>query len=709
MLNQPIVLGYLLAGLLVGPNFDLFPTVVEIEGIKLWAEIGVIFLLFGLGLEFSFKKLIHIGGIAGITAVIEVFLTMFVGFFLGKILGWKEMDCLFFGAILAIGSTTIIVKSFDELGVKSQNFAGLVTGILVIEDLVAVILMVILSTLAVSRDFEGIGMLYSILKLAFFLVSCFVVGIYFIPTFLKVTKKFLTEETLLIVSVALCMLMVVLAHEAGFSPALGAFIMGSLLAETRKSERIEQLIKPLKNIFGAVFFVSVGMLINFGMIIEYYIPVLLGTLVLLFAKPLFVTAGALVTGQPLKTSIQAGMSLSQIGEFSFIIASLGLSLNVISEHLYPVAVAISVLTTFTTPFMIRWSVPFHQQIEKKLPAKWLKTIIQYGSGAQKVVEISEWRRYIRSGILNILIFSVVIIAIIALGNKFLLKNLFQKDLNHLLATTVTFLILTPFLWALAFRGVIIDSASYKKWNPIQRGPLVIMMIVRIGLVVFFIGLLFETFYSTFYAIMGVSCSIFFLLIFRKKIKSSYLRIEKRFVSNLNSREPQKNTKPLSPWDSHIATLGLHPALSIIGMPLHEARLREKFGINIAMIKRGDQIINVPGRHEKLFPADLVSVIGTDKHISIFKAFIDNETKDFDLDESSNGVVLQHFTIKENVRLVGKSIRASSIRELTKGLVVGIERNGQRILNPDSDFIMQTNDTIWLVGNEKRIQILIKEE
>jgi monovalent cation:H+ antiporter-2, CPA2 family len=322
LLKQPVVLGYLLAGLLVSPNFKLFPSIVEVEGIKVWADIGVIFLLFGLGLEFSFKKMLRIGGVAGITALIEVFLTMLTGYFLGRLLGWQEMDCLFFGGILAIASTTIIIRSFDELGVKSHHFAGIVTGILIIEDLVAVILMVVLSTVAVSRSFEGVEMMVSVLKLAFFLVLWFVSGIYFLPTLLKAGKRFLSEETLLIVSIALCLMMVWLAAEAGFSPALGAFIMGSILAETSKAEKIDELIKPVKNIFGAVFFVSVGMLIDIDIVVEYYIPVILGTCILLFAKPMFVTAGALITGQSLRTSVRAGMSLSQIGEFSFIIASL---------------------------------------------------------------------------------------------------------------------------------------------------------------------------------------------------------------------------------------------------------------------------------------------------------------------------------------------------------------------------------------------------
>ena len=315
-LKQPVVLGYIIAGFIVGPNFQLFPTIIDIESIKTWADIGVIFLLFGLGLEFSFKKLLKVGGVSVITALTEVSLTLFLGYGVGKLLGWNAMDCLFLGGILAIASTTIIIRAFDELGVKNQKFAGIVTGVLVIEDLVAVLLLVLLSTVAVSKSFAGMEMLMSVIKLAFFLILWFVSGIFFLPTLLKKLHSLINEETLLIISLALCFLMVVLATYAGFSPALGAFIMGSILAETTRAEKIEHITKSVKNLFGAIFFVSVGMLLDPHMLILHVFPILAATLVLLFGKPLFVTIGALASGQPLKIAVQSGMSLSQIGELS---------------------------------------------------------------------------------------------------------------------------------------------------------------------------------------------------------------------------------------------------------------------------------------------------------------------------------------------------------------------------------------------------------
>jgi CPA2 family monovalent cation:H+ antiporter-2 len=707
-LRQPVVLGYILAGLLVGPNFDLFPTVLATEGVKIWAEIGVIFLLFGLGLEFSFKRMLKIGKIVGFTAITGVAFTLFTGYLVGKSMGWKEMDCLFFGGILAIASTTIIIRSFEELGVKTKNFAGLVIGILVIEDLVAVILMVLLSTVSVSQSFEGTEMVYSILKLVFFLVLWFVSGIYFLPTLLKSSKKYLTDETLLIVSVALCMMMVVLAHQAGFSPALGAFIMGSILAETNKVEKIEHLISPLKNIFGAVFFVSVGMLIDFEMVLEFYFPILLGTFILLFAKPFFILFGSLISGQTLKTSIQSGMSLSQIGEFSFIIASLGLSLGVVSEHLYPVAVAISVLTTFTTPFMIKLSLPVNALLERKLPQKWKNALLKYSNSTQKVAEINEWKNYVRTSIINVVVFSVLIISIIFISNAVLGDFVMGNNWGKTISTLITFTAIAPFLWALAFKGIVLKFNN-KKWKMIQRGPIIAILIIRIGLVIFFIGTLFATFFSTWIALTGMLFAVVILIIFRNKIQSYYLKIEKQFMLNFNARELDNKISLQTPWDSHIITLEINPNSMLVGQTLQESHLRETFGINIASLKRGENVINVPDRFEKIFPYDKISIIGTEAQINHFKLFIESEIKNFHFPETIHDVVLKHFSIIENSELIGQRIKESGIRNKTKSLVVGIEREGEKILNPESDFVFELNDTVWLVGDEKRITVFIEKQ
>ena len=708
-LRQPIVLGYIIAGLLVGPNIKLFPTVIDNANIKIWADIGVIFLLFSLGLEFSFKKLLKVGTIAGITAFIGVGMTILIGYNVGGLMGWSSMDCLFLGGILGIASTTIIIRAFDELEVKTQKFTGIVMGVLVVEDLVAVVLMVILSTVAVSQSFEGAAMIGSVLKLIFFLVLWFVSGIFFLPTFFRKAKKLMNEETLLIVSLALCFLMVVLATNAGFSPALGAFIMGSILAETPKVEKIEHLVMSVKNLFGAIFFVSVGMLLDPNMLVEYAVPIIAATLVLLVGKPLFVTIGALIAGQPLKIAVQSGMSLSQIGEFSFIIATLGVTLNVTSDFLYPVAVAVSVVTTFTTPYMIRYSGNMYNLIERILPAKWKNALREYSVGAQNVTEASDWKRLMKFYAGNIVVFSVIIIGIIILSTRYITPIFPPSLFNRLVEVTLILAALSPFLWALSFRRMSAEVYA-KVWDrPLQRGPLLVLMLTRIALSIFFIGFLFDRIFSPVVAVFGVLLTSLVLYIFRKKISRFYGHIENRFISNLNPEEVPVDEELIAPWDTHLATFKVQPYSPLAGRTLIELQLREVFGINIAAIARGESVINVPNREERLYPNDSLSVIGTDEQLKLFKEYLEVPAEQRKLSSpDQKSISLHHFTLHGDSRLIGRSIRESRIRELTKGLVVGVERRGKRILNPESDLVFESEDKLWIVGNEKRIRIILRE-
>lgn len=707
-LKQPLVLGYIIAGMLVGPNFNLFPTVGDPVNIKTWAEIGVIILLFSLGLEFSFKKLLKVGSTAVLTALSGVVFTLVSGFTLGYLLDMDLINSLFFGGILAIASTTIIIRAYDEMGLKTSKFAQIVLGSLVIEDLVAVVLMVLLSSVAVSRSFEGVEMLYSILKLVFFLILWFTSGIYFLPTILRKLKGLLNEESLLILSLALCFLMVYLASNVGFSPALGAFVMGSILSETTKAEKIEHLVLPLKNLFGAIFFVSVGMLLDFDMIAEYYLEILLATALLLVGKPTFVTIGALISGQNLKTSLQAGMSLSQIGEFSFIIAGLGTSLNVTDSKLYPIAVAVSVLTTFTTPYMIRYSVPMHLWLQKVLPETWLKTLEKYSIGARKAGTASSFQSLMRAYLVNVLIYSVFIISIILINTLYIMPLVEESKWGLWLNTGLMILVLAPFLWALAFRRT--NRELYAKvWQvPTQRGPLIILMLFRVLLAIAFIGFLFDRLFSPLTAFFGVLVSLVFLIALAGKIKKVYGKIENRFLMNLNERESQAYEKNLlAPWDTHISNISLGQGSAYIGKTLEETMMREQFGVNVAKIERGNQIINVPDKEMRLYPNDVLFVIGSDEQLKSFSEAA-ADTFVLPIDGEDGSVELHGFTISEDSPLVGQSIRGSKIRVLSKGLVVGVERDGERILNPDSGLIFQANDKIWIVGNAKRINVISRQ-
>jgi len=413
-MKQPLVLGYLIAGFLAGNHFDFFPSITDMKSVEVWAEIGVIFLLFSLGLEFSFKKLMKVGGTSSITAITQILFMVVIGYFVGQWMGWGKMDSIFLGATLSISSTTIIIRAFDELGVKGKKFVGIVFGALIVEDIVAILMLVLLSTIAVSDQVSGTELLQSVLKLVFFLIIWFLGGIFIIPTILKKAKHLLTDEMLLIISLALCLMMVMFAANVGFSPALGAFIMGSIIAETTQAEKIEHLIQPVKDLFGAVFFVSVGMLINPETLVTYALPVALITLLTIFGKALSSSFGALLSGQPLKQSVQTGMSLAQIGEFSFIIATLGMTLKVTSDFLYPIIVAVSAITTFTTPFLIKYSDPFSDYLEKKLPKKWVKNINRYSVNAQAIKSVSTWQLVLRASITQIILHTIIITAIILL-------------------------------------------------------------------------------------------------------------------------------------------------------------------------------------------------------------------------------------------------------------------------------------------------------
>lgn len=707
-LKQPVVLGYILAGLLVGPHFHLFPTVVELESIRTWADIGVIFLLFSLGLEFSFKKLLKVGGSALIMAITGISMTMLLGYTLGKFLGWNSMDCLFLGGMLSIASTTIIIRAYDELNLKSKKFTQIVMGVLIIEDLVAVVLMVVLSTVAVTRSFEGAAMLSSVLKLGFFLVVWFISGIFFVPTLLRKLQKLMNEETLLIVALALCFLMVVLATYAGYSPALGAFIMGSVLAETTKAEKIESIIGPVKNLFGAIFFVSVGMLIDPDMVAKHGLPIAAATLVLLFAKPFFVSIGALISGQPLKIAVRSGMSLSQIGEFSFIIATLGMNLKVTSGFLYPIAVAVSVITAFTTPYMIRFSEHIHNALVKRLPIKLVYSLNSYSSNVQAIRNVGEWQGVLRSYGIVMTLNSIVVIGLTILSARFLSPFMQSKLDSPMVASILTALLTLigagPFLLGLTFKRVT-RQAVHNLWlqRRNNRAPLIALEISRMFLAVFLVGFMFNALFSSIAALaVAIGGTVLIVLLFKKYLQLFYALLERRFISNFNARE-NGNGKPSAidvlPWDAHLAEFEIESESVFSGKKLSELALREQYGINIAKIERGTIVINIPGKDDLLFPGDRISVIGTDEQLSQFKAVLDAVPADTGADNGSNEIVLQQFVIDAQSLLLGKSIRESGIREKTRGLIIGIERDGKRILNPDSLTVFEIGDLVWIAGEE----------
>jgi CPA2 family monovalent cation:H+ antiporter-2 len=707
-LKQPLVLGYLVAGFLAGKHFDFFPSVKDIKSVEVWAEIGVIFLLFSLGLEFSFKKLMKVGGTASITAFTQIITMVTMGFLVGQWMNWTKMDSLFLGVILSVSSTTIILKTFDELGVKTQKFAGIVIGSLIVQDIIAILMMVLLSTIAVSQQFSGTELLQSVLKLAFFLTIWFVGGIFFIPTLLRKAKHLINDEMLLILSLALCLLMVGLAANVGFSPALGAFIMGSIIAETTQAEHIEHLVKPVKDLFGAVFFVSVGMLIDPSTLYTHAIPVAILTFVTIFGQSISSTLGALFSGQPLKQSVQTGMSLSQIGEFSFIIASLGMTLGVTSNFLYPIVVAVSAVTTFTTPFMVKFSTPFSKYLALKLPRKLTKRIERYSANAQSINSVSNWQIVINSYLVQITVFSIIIVAIFLLSSTYILPLVIEYKWGHAMGALITLITVSPFLWALSFRPFAANELSILIEERKYRGPIAMMFFARLILTVFYLTFLLNLFFSFKITLIVLVIAIGVYFIFHKKLHAQYHRIENHFLNNLNARETKtlkRSRSGLSPWDEHMAFFDIAKASNVAGKTLEELQIREQLGINIASIKRGDIIIHIPNKTERLFPGDDICVIGTDTQLKEFKTYLDlNEINPPEAFIEPD-IVLRQIELK-NEAYIGKSIKESRLREKTSGLIVGIEKKGKRILNPESNVILEKEDILWIVGDKKLLADLV---
>jgi monovalent cation:H+ antiporter-2, CPA2 family len=552
-----------------------------------------------------------------------------------------------------------------------------------------------------------------VLKLAFFLVVWFLAGIFLIPTFLRKASKLMNDETLLIVSIALCFLMVILAAQVGFSPALGAFIMGSILAETTKAEKIEHLVTSVKDLFGAIFFVSVGILINPAMIVEYAGPIALITVVTIIGKMVSITGGGLVAGQGLKTSIQAGMSVSQIGEFSFIIATLGLTLSVTSDFLYPVAVAVSAITTFTTPYMIKLADPLHRSVEGMLPEKWKKLLDEYSSGAQTISTASDWKILLRSYVINLVVYSVILIAIVLSAGNFLYPFITENFINGVwggIATVaITLVFMAPFLWAMAVYHPQKEAQGRIWANRNYRSLIIVLEFARVGIAILFIGFLLNQLLSVQVAIVASLLIIGLLVVFSQNIQNFYTRIEDRFMMNLNAREidaASKMTHTLVPWDAHLTSFTVSPHAAVAGKSMLELQIREIYGVNVAVIERDGRTIMAPTRNERIFPGDKVYVFGTDEQIDTFRAFMEEKLLPAQNGETTREEVsLQKLVVSSSSMLLNRTVRQSGVREKTKGLIVGIEKNGERMLNPDSELEIEEGDILWIVGSPWRIKQL----
>lgn len=719
-LKQPLILGYIVAGFLVGPHLGLFPTVTSTETVSQWSEIGIIFLLFALGLEFSFKKLLKVGSSALITAITQCVGMFIIGYVVGLSMNWSNMESIFLGGMLSMSSTTIIIKAYDDLGMKDSSFAPLVFGALVFEDLIAVVLMVLLSTLAVSNRFAGGEMLFGLCKLIFFLILWFLVGIYIIPSMLKKARKYLNDEILLLVSIGLCFVMVTLAEVAGFSAALGAFVMGSILAETLESEHIMHLVKGIKDLFGAIFFVSVGMMVDPHVIAQYWGSILILTITVMAGILFFSTSGAILAGQGLDNAVHAGFSLAQLGEFSFIIAGLGCSLGVMRDFIYPVIITVSVITTFTTPYMIKAGTPAYEFLLRKLPPELLNRIgsLQAHEKDNSTAVQNEWKHLIKELSLRILLYGVILVAI-EMGSHMFLDKFIDTRLSalspfvrSLISVVTTLVVMSPFLVGIAISGEQISRSSLKLIRERRANfwPVISLTLLRnfiaMSFVVSVIASHFNLAFGTILLIMVAGVAFFF--IGRRSI-SKFTIVEDRFMANLNEKEQQQRrlspvassvTDKMSRYNVTTDTVTIPADSDCVGKSLRELPFRNKSGVNIVKIMRGSRNIMVPSGNEIIYPYDKLLAVGTPEQLAEFKqdmaqSVITNNTP---AELSGNEFELEAITLTEQSWLTGKTLRETNMRAIGC-MVISIIRDDQVTTNPGPEFLFKAGDKVWLAGEK----------
>ena len=718
-LRQPLVLGYIVAGFLVSPHMPYLMSVVDKADIQTWADIGVMFLLFSLGLDFSFKKILKMGMAPVIAAITIIFCMMALGTGVGTLFGWSRMNCLFLAGMLAMSSTTIIYKALDDLGLRQQRFAGLVMSVLILEDVLAIVMMVMLSTIARGANPDGSMMIESVGKIVFFLVLWFVVGIFLIPPFLRKTRRLMNDETLVVVALGLCCAMAVLSTTVGFSSAFGAFVMGSILAETIEADKITTVVEPVKNLFGAIFFVSVGMLVDPAILVSYAVPILVLVLTILVGQAIFGTMGFMLSGQPLKTAMRCGFSMAQIGEFAFIIASLGLSLRVISDFLYPVVVAVSVITTFLTPYMMKAAIPCYEFMERRLPRKWIRRLDHMGAIHHSTqTENNHWRALLKAMAWNVVIYSILSVAVVAI-----MLSLFLPFMRRLLpgwelhwwangiTGILTVAMISPFLRSMIMKKN--HSEEFKAlWTEsrLNRLPLIFTVLVRVAIgagFIFYICNYLSRFKNA--LIITIALVVILLMALSRRLKHRSIRLERLFVQNLRSRDiaAQVSGKRRPLFEGHLLDRDIHISEFIVpvdslwaGKTLAQLKLGNRFGVHVSSILRGSHRINIPDGNMMLFVGDKLQAIGNDEQLNIMNAAMQAELLPEDADIEHREMKLQKLVITADSPLVGKTLKESNVRQRYNFMVVGVEEGQKNLtmINPNRRF--EVGDIVWVVGEEK---------
>ncbi len=732
--RQPLVLGYIVAGFLISPNFAFFPTVVDKSSIEPWAQIGVVFLMFALGLEFSFHRIANIGSTAIIMATTVIAFMTVTGFVTGKFLGWSNMDSVFLAGMVSLSSTMIILKSYEEYHLKKEKFAELVLGAMVVEDIAAVFIIIFLSTIGATNAPSGIAIIGKIEIMLLLLVIWLSAGIYLIPTILKKIQKYLTDEVLLIVSIAMCLGMVLIAYEIGFSEALGAFMAGSIMAGTSNSAHIDRLIQPIKNLFVAVFFISVGMMLVPALLVKYLVPILIISVVVVIGQSFFSTLGVLLAGQDLKTAVKAGHSTLQIGEFSFIIAGLGMNLGVTSDFLYPIIVCVSVITIFVTPIAMKSSNNSYMFLIKILPQRTMAFIRSYTSKTKLESDKDpDWNIYLKKYFIRTLISAGSIFAIILMGFKgqeFIYRLIPLQNFKIVLAGLILVLLL-PFISLMNRQP---GALYYKLWikNRTNRLPLFLLrgfrMILSAGAIISVMKFIADMniIIPSILAVIAIG-----FIVKSGFLKSTTIKMETRFISNFNEKILKAEKEKRHKSDNHdwvdeqfyVVTCRIRHLPS--KYEIREFCPRNKFGVNVIRIIRNGKYYSIPEPSMNLKENDIVVVMGTKERLDAYLVFI--AKADYIEDPREKPVTLRDYTsaekyldidpeeeivccaivINPEMQLHKKSIQTSGFKEKFTGLIIGLERDDLPVLSPDKSMVLENNDLLWALGKRTLINNLLK--
>lgn len=730
-LKQPVVLGYIVTGFLISPNFSWLPTVVEVDDVSVWSTIGIIFLMFGIGLEFSFHKIAEVGSSAIVMMMTVSGSMVAVGYLVGRCLGWQTMDCVFMGCMLSISSTMIILKAYEELNLKREKFSELVLGVLILEDIAGIFMIIILTTVSVSQNFSGLDLASELGVLLMVLVAILCCGIYIVPTLLRKIEDVVTDEVLTILSMGFCLLMVVVATSVGFSEALGAFLAGSILAGTTQGERIEHLILPIKNLFGAVFFVSVGMMIEPAILLQYWKTILLFVIVTIGGKMSFSLVGALLSGQSLHTAVRASFSMMQVGEFSFILASLGTTLGVTSDFLYPVIVCVSVVTTFVTPTFIKHGEKAYAYISTHLPQRIQNFLEKYTEEEQSTGN-RDWKQYITRYLLTMLMGCSAMLGLYMIDKNWILPRIeatFEND-------TVVRLIVTAAVLSLAILAVSIMNPRrnilfHKLYLQNRHNTLPLLGLIAIYL---YLSLLFATLFVRvafpqipLLLLVGISVAVICFALRSSFVRGRSIGIEARFLANFNQKllaqvHRDEGKERWVDQELFVECLRLHSTET-------RKRIRDfvassRFHTRFILVEHSDgTVCSVPSAEDEVQADDVLYVMGARKELDAYRLYIRRQN-DADWEAQPETCSLREFLQKQKTRgeeriycaaipvlrggkFAHRSLADGRFAQKYGGIIVGVERQCLSIPLPGKDFVLQEDDIFWALGTQTMLDELIK--